>query len=51
MEAFDPKWNAALPLTVLISPSGEYLYKAQESLDPLELKRIIVRSLKEDRFK
>jgi thiol-disulfide isomerase/thioredoxin len=51
MEAFDASWNAALPYTVLISPTGEYLYKVQGPFDPLELKRAIVRSLKEDRFK
>ena len=51
MEAFDKDWNAALPYTVLIGPSGEYLYQAQGSADMLELKRIIVKTLKEDRFK
>lgn len=49
MEAFDKEWNAALPYTVLIAPSGEYLYKVQGPIDPLELKRIIVRSLRDDR--
>jgi len=51
MEAFDPQWNAALPYTMLIAPGGEVLYKVQGNLDPLEVKRIIVRTLKEDRFK
>jgi peroxiredoxin len=51
MEAFDPEWNAALPYTVLIAPGGKVLYQVQGALDPLELKRTIVRSLKEDRFK
>jgi thiol-disulfide isomerase/thioredoxin len=45
MEAFDPSWNAALPYTMLIGPGGEVLYKVQGSLDPLELKRAIVKSL------
>jgi thiol-disulfide isomerase/thioredoxin len=51
MEAFDKDWNAALPYTVLIGPGGEYLYKVQGSLDPLELKRTIVKALKDDRPK
>jgi len=51
MEAFDPDWNNALPYTILISPTGEVLYKQQGPIDPLELKRVIVKSLKEDRFK
>ncbi len=51
MEAFDAEWNAALPYSMLIAPNGEVLYKIQGAIDPLELKRTIVRSLKEDRFK
>ncbi len=51
MEAFDPDWNAALPYTMLIAPGGEVLYKVQGPMDPLKVKRAIVRSLKEDRFK
>jgi peroxiredoxin len=51
MEAFDPDWNAALPYTMLIAPGGEVLYKVQGALDSLKVKRIIVRSLKEDRFR
>ena len=51
MEAFDPKWNSGVPYTVLISPTGEILYQAQEVVDALALKRAIVKSLKEDRFK
>ena len=51
MEAFDPKWNAALPYTMLIAPGGEVLYKVQGPIDHLELKRAIVKALSEDRFK
>ena len=51
MEAFDPKWNGALPYSVLLGPNGEMLYQCQEAIDPLQLKRAIVKELKEDRFK
>lgn len=51
MEAFDPKWNASLPYTMLIAPGGEVLYQVQGPIDHLELKRAIVKALKEDRFK
>ena len=50
MEAFDKEWNGAVPLTLLIAPGGEVLY-GEGAVDPLELKRAIVKSLKEDRFK
>ncbi|PYM13906.1 MAG: redoxin, partial [Verrucomicrobia bacterium] len=51
MEAFDSKWNGALPYTVLLGPDGEVLYQHQDAIDPLEVKRAIVKALKEDRFK
>ena len=40
--AVDPQWNGALPYTVLIEPDGEIVYKQMGTIDPLELKRIIV---------
>ena len=45
--AFDPDWTAANPYTLLIGPKGEILYKANKPVDPLELKRIIVKTLRE----
>jgi thiol-disulfide isomerase/thioredoxin len=51
MEAFDPDWNASLPYTMLIAPGGEVLARFRGPIDPLELKRAIVKALKEDRFK
>jgi hypothetical protein len=51
MEAFDPDWSGALPFTILIGPKGEMIYRTEGALDALELKRTIVKSLKEDRFK
>ena len=51
IEAFDGAWSGALPYTALISPTGEILYKTEGAIDPLEVKRLIVKTLKEDRFK
>jgi len=51
MEAFDAEWNGALPYTVLVDPAGGVIYKQQGPIDDLELKRAIVKFLKEDRFK
>jgi peroxiredoxin len=51
MEAFDKDWNGALPLTMLIAPGGDVLYRQEGAIDPIELKRAIVKALKEDRFK
>jgi len=51
IEAFDKDWDGALPYTLLLGPAGEVLYREQGTLDALALKRRIVQSLKEDRFK
>ena len=51
IEAFDKNWNGAVPLTLLIAPGGEVLYREKGAIDPLAIKRAIVKSLKEDRFK
>jgi len=47
MDAFEPKWDGALPFTMLIDPTGEVLYKSQGPFDALELKRRIVKYLNE----
>jgi thiol-disulfide isomerase/thioredoxin len=40
--AFDPKWEAGVPFTVLLSPEGKVLYQKQGEVDILELRRIIL---------
>jgi len=42
IEALDPKWNGALPYTLLVEPGGNVVYSYQGSVDLLELKRAIV---------
>ena len=51
MAAFDKEWTGALPLTLLVAPGGEVLYREEGAIDPLEVKRASVKALKEDRFK
>jgi peroxiredoxin len=46
--AFDPKWDSAVPYTVLISPEGKVLYQRQGSVDMLELRRTILANLPSD---
>lgn len=46
--AFDPKWESAVPYTVLISPEGKVLYQKQGSVDILELRRTILANLPSD---
>jgi peroxiredoxin len=42
IEAIDPKWQGALPYTVLVEPGGKIVYAKEGPIDPAELKRAIV---------
>ncbi|HWW98249.1 MAG TPA: TlpA family protein disulfide reductase, partial [Edaphobacter sp.] len=46
--AFDPKWESAVPYTVLLAPGGKVLYQKQGSVDILELRRKILADLDSD---
>ncbi len=42
IEAVDPKWQGALPYTLLVEPGGKIVYSKQGAVDPNELKTIII---------
>lgn len=42
IESVDPEWDGALPYTALIEPGGKIYYKKMGSIDPMELRKIIV---------
>jgi len=42
IEAVDPEWQGALPYTLLIEPGGKIIYKRQDTIDPHEMKKLIV---------
>ena len=44
IESVDNEWQGALPFTLLIEPGGKILYKKQDMIDPLEMKKLIVGS-------
>ncbi len=43
--AFDPKWEAGVPFTVLLAPDGKVLYQKQGEVDILDLRRAILANL------
>lgn len=45
IEALDPDWNGALPLTLLLAPDGKVLLRTTGELDFLSLRRKIVPAL------
>ena len=42
IEAIDPKWQGALPYTILVEPGGKIVYAKQGIIDPVEMKKLIV---------
>ncbi len=47
INAFDPAWEGVVPYTVLLSPDGKVIYSETGSIDPVALKRAIVKVLNE----
>ena len=42
IDALDPKWQGALPYTILVEPGGKIVYSKEGPIDPAELKKAIV---------
>lgn len=42
IEAIDPKWQGALPYTILVEPGGKIVYAKQGIIDPVQMKKLIV---------
>jgi peroxiredoxin len=49
-KAFDPKWESAVPYTVLLAPGGEVLFSTTGSVDMLQLRRKILASVPAEYF-
>ncbi|CAN5789204.1 hypothetical protein BH24BAC1_BH24BAC1_21680 [soil metagenome] len=45
IEAIDPQWQGALPYTLLIEPGGKVVYRTQGTIDPREMKKMIVNKI------
>jgi thiol-disulfide isomerase/thioredoxin len=41
IDAIDPKWQGALPYSILVEPGGKIVYAQQGVIDPDELRKII----------
>ena len=50
MAAFDPKWNAGVPYTVLLRPDGSVAYEHQGPIDPIEVRRLILANIPDDDY-
>ena len=42
IEAVDPDWQGGIPYTLLVEPGGKIIYKKQDTINPRELKKLIV---------
>lgn len=50
IEAVDPKWQGALPYTILVEPGGKIVYGKQGRINPAEMKKAIVENKLIGRF-
>jgi thiol-disulfide isomerase/thioredoxin len=44
-EAIDPEWSGALPHTILLNGAGEIVYRHGGEIDPVALRKAIIREL------
>jgi len=42
IETIDPKWQGALPYTMIVEPGGKIVYAQQNIIDPGKIKKLIV---------
>ena len=42
IETIDPKWQGALPYTMIVEPGGKIVYAQQNIIDPAKIKKLIV---------
>ena len=48
--AFGPDWKGGMPYTVLIDTRGNVLFKTQGGMDPLAVKRVLLKNLPDDKY-
>jgi thiol-disulfide isomerase/thioredoxin len=42
IEAVDPKWQGALPYTIIVEPGGKIIYGKQDLIEPAKIKKLVV---------
>ncbi len=42
IDVVDPKWEGPIPYTLIVKPGGEVLYRHLGTIEPLEVKKVIV---------
>jgi hypothetical protein len=48
--AFGTDWKGGVPYTVLIDMNGNVLYKTQGGMNPLDVKRALLKNLPDDEY-
>jgi peroxiredoxin len=48
--AFDPKWDAGVPYTMVIAPGGRVIYQQQGAVDVLAMRRAILANLENETY-
>ncbi len=42
IELVDPKWQGALPYTLMVEPNGKVVYQKQGTINPMKMRKLIV---------
>jgi thiol-disulfide isomerase/thioredoxin len=48
--AFEPKWDAGVPFTMVLAPGGKVLFQQQGEIDIVELRRVILANLENETY-
>ena len=48
--AFDKSWSGGVPVTMVIAPNGDVLYKSVGHMDALEIRRTLLRNFPDDEY-
>jgi hypothetical protein len=48
--AFESKWDAGVPFTIVIAPGGKVLFQQQGEVDIIALRRIILANLENETY-
>jgi hypothetical protein len=48
--AFDPKWDAGVPFTMVLAPGGRVIYQEQGAVDVIAMRRAILANLENETY-
>lgn len=50
-DIIDPKWLGPIPYTLVVAPGGEVIFRHQNEIDPIELRKVIIKYMDDNKVK